>query len=131
MAIKDTNIFQIGILVLKETICQTKNQNLGKFWTALVWIKFIYFMAICNIFWTFGTFCVLLVHFSGLGFMFQEKSGNPVVVGREARNARSGGQWHQVRQDRGVSVRNSSEKSGVARRQGWGEAQVVAGPHQR
>jgi hypothetical protein len=25
----------------------------------------------------FGTFCVHLVHFSGLGIMCQEKSGNP------------------------------------------------------
>jgi hypothetical protein len=26
----------------------------------------------------FGTFCVHLVHFSGFGIMYQEKSGNPV-----------------------------------------------------
>jgi hypothetical protein len=58
-----------------------------------VWVNFgvpwlgkmlIYFMAICIILWSFGTFCVLLVHFvffwyifSGFGIMHQEKSGNP------------------------------------------------------
>jgi hypothetical protein len=26
---------------------------------------------------TFGTFCVHLVHFSGFGIKYQEKSGNP------------------------------------------------------
>jgi hypothetical protein len=26
---------------------------------------------------TFGTFCVHLVHFSGLSIMYKEKSGNP------------------------------------------------------
>jgi hypothetical protein len=43
-------------------------------------------MAICNILWTFGIFYDRLVHFayfwyifSGFGFMYLEKSGNPVV----------------------------------------------------
>jgi hypothetical protein len=45
----------------------------------------IKFMAIWNIFidiwdilWPLGTFCVHLIHFSGFGNMYQEKSGNPV-----------------------------------------------------
>jgi hypothetical protein len=41
---------------------------------------FKYFMAIWNILRTlgiFGTFCIHLVHFSGFGIMYQEKSGNP------------------------------------------------------
>jgi hypothetical protein len=36
-----------------------------------------HFRGIWDILWTFGTFCVHLVHFSGLGIMYQEKSGNP------------------------------------------------------
>jgi hypothetical protein len=36
-----------------------------------------YIMAIWDILWPFGTFCVCLVHFSGFGTMYQEKSGNP------------------------------------------------------
>jgi hypothetical protein len=35
-------------------------------------------MAILNILCPFGTFCIHLVHFfSGLGNIYQEKSGNP------------------------------------------------------
>jgi hypothetical protein len=36
-----------------------------------------YFMEIWDILWPFGTFCIHLVHFSGFGIMYQEKSGNP------------------------------------------------------
>jgi hypothetical protein len=36
-----------------------------------------YFTGIWDILRPFGTFCVRLVHFSGFGIMFQEKSGNP------------------------------------------------------
>jgi hypothetical protein len=43
-------------------------------------------MAIWNNLWSFGifyrvdsTFSVYLVHFSGFGIMYQEKSGNPVL----------------------------------------------------
>jgi hypothetical protein len=36
-----------------------------------------YFTDIWNILLPFGTFCVHLVHFSGFGIMYQEKSGNP------------------------------------------------------
>jgi hypothetical protein len=35
---------------------QTKNNNLGKFWWALVWIMLIYFMAIWNSLQAFGIF---------------------------------------------------------------------------
>jgi hypothetical protein len=62
----------------------TKNPNLDKFWSALDWKMLRYFMAICNILWTFGIFYDNLVHFvffwyifSGFGFVYQEKSGNP------------------------------------------------------
>jgi hypothetical protein len=51
---------------------QTKNPNMGKFWRAL-----IYFTAIWNILWPFGTACVRLVHFSGFGIVWREKSGKP------------------------------------------------------
>jgi hypothetical protein len=36
-----------------------------------------YFTDIWDISWSFGTFCVHLVHFSGFGFIYLEKSGNP------------------------------------------------------
>jgi hypothetical protein len=57
---------------------------LGKFWSVLVWKMLIYFMALCNILWTFGIFYDHLVYFVfiwyiffGFGIMYQEKSGNP------------------------------------------------------
>jgi hypothetical protein len=63
---------------------QTKNPNLGKFWRASDWKMLIYFMAvgkfdghfgyfmtICYILCSFGTF------FRFFGIMHQEKSGNP------------------------------------------------------
>jgi hypothetical protein len=63
---------------------QTKNPNLGKFWRALGWKLFVYFMAPWNILLTFGIFNDHLAHFmfiwyiiSGFGIMCQEKSGNP------------------------------------------------------
>jgi hypothetical protein len=65
---------------------QTKNPNLGKFLMTLEWKMLKYFMAIWNIFGTFGIFCDHLVNFaliryifSGFGIMYQEKSGNPGV----------------------------------------------------
>jgi hypothetical protein len=36
-----------------------------------------YFTDIWDILLSFGTFCVHLVHFYGLGNIYQEKSGNP------------------------------------------------------
>jgi hypothetical protein len=63
---------------------QTKNPNLGKFWRALVWEMFKYFIATWKILWRFWVFYDHLVHFlliwfifSGFGIMYQEKSGNP------------------------------------------------------
>jgi hypothetical protein len=53
---------------------RTKNHVLGKFWRALDGKILIYFR---DILLSFGTFCVHLEHFSGLGIMYQEKSGNP------------------------------------------------------
>jgi hypothetical protein len=65
---------------------QTKNLNLGKFWRALDWNMFKYFLAILNILWRFGIFYDHLVRFvviwyifSGFGIMYQEKSGNPAL----------------------------------------------------
>jgi hypothetical protein len=60
---------------------QTKNPNLGKFWKALDWKILINFMAIWDILQTFYDHLVHLcsvhlVHFSGLGNIYQEKSGN-------------------------------------------------------
>jgi hypothetical protein len=67
----------------------TKNPNLGKFWRALDWKMYIYFMSVCNILRTFGTFYDHLVHLvfiwyilSGFGIMYQEKSGNLSVSNR-------------------------------------------------
>jgi hypothetical protein len=84
---------------------QTKNPNLDKFWSALDWKMLIYFMAICSILRTFGifynqmvcTFCVHLVHFSGFGIMYQEKSGNPGLHWKT--KTRSAAKTHQ-RQDK-------------------------------
>jgi hypothetical protein len=39
---------------------QTKNPNLGQFWSALDWKLLIYFMDICNILWTLGIFYVCM-----------------------------------------------------------------------
>jgi hypothetical protein len=72
---------------------QTKNPILDKLWRAFDWKMLIYFMAIRNTFYghlgyfltilyilcSFGTFGVHLVHFSGFGIMYGEKSGNPVL----------------------------------------------------
>jgi hypothetical protein len=42
---------------------QTRNINLCKFWSALDWKILMFFMAICNILWTFGIFYDHLVTF--------------------------------------------------------------------
>jgi hypothetical protein len=36
-----------------------------------------YFMDICDVSGPLGTFCAHLVHFSGFGTMYKEKSGKP------------------------------------------------------
>jgi hypothetical protein len=63
---------------------QTKNPNFGQFWRALDWKMMENVMAIWNFLPTFGIFNDPLVHFvfiwfifSGLGIIYQEKSGNP------------------------------------------------------
>jgi hypothetical protein len=54
-----------------QMVCfQTKSTNLGKFWRALDWKMFIYFMAIWNILWTFGIFFDHLVHFVFIWYIF-------------------------------------------------------------
>jgi hypothetical protein len=50
-------------------------ENLGIFYDHLV-----YFTAIGNILWPFGTFCGHLVYFSPFGILYQEKSGNPGMI---------------------------------------------------
>jgi hypothetical protein len=44
-----------------------------------------YFIGTWNILLRFGTFCNHLVHFSGFGIMYQDKSGNPAFA--SSRNA--------------------------------------------
>jgi hypothetical protein len=63
---------------------QTKNPNLGPFWRALDWKMLIYFMAIWNIWRTFGIFHGHLEYFVfvwyifyGFGIMYQEKIWQP------------------------------------------------------
>jgi hypothetical protein len=62
----------------------TKNPNLGIFWRALEWKKYIYFLANWNILWPIGIFYGHYgvsyghsVYFSKFGILFQEKSGTP------------------------------------------------------
>jgi hypothetical protein len=71
---------------LPDGFFQTKNPNMGKFWRALDWKIIVYFMAIWNILCPIGIFCIHMVHFvfiwyifSGFGIMYQEKSGNPAA----------------------------------------------------
>jgi hypothetical protein len=66
---------------------QTKNPNLGKFWSALDWKMLKYFMANCNISWALGILYDHLVHFLFIWYifsvwvlhMYHEKSGNPAL----------------------------------------------------
>jgi hypothetical protein len=70
---------------LPDGLFSNQNPNLGKFWMALDWKMFQYFMAIWNILWRFGIFYDPLVHFVFIWYIFsafgimhrQEKSGNP------------------------------------------------------
>jgi hypothetical protein len=66
---------------------QTKNPNLGKFWRTLDWKMLIYLGPFGIFYRHFGIFYDHLVHFvfiwyifSGLGNIYQEKSGNPGYV---------------------------------------------------
>jgi hypothetical protein len=63
---------------------QTNNPNLGKFYRCFRLVNVYmfyghseYFIEIWDILWPFGIFCIHLLHFSGFGIMYQEKSGNP------------------------------------------------------
>jgi hypothetical protein len=56
---------------------QTKSTNVGKFWRTLDWKMLEHFMGIWNILRTFRICYDHLVHFSGFGITYQEKSGNP------------------------------------------------------
>jgi hypothetical protein len=65
---------------------QTKNPNLGKFWSVLQWQMLVYFMAIWSTLQLYGIFCGRLVYwiviwyiFSRFGMFCQEKSGSPDV----------------------------------------------------
>jgi hypothetical protein len=44
------------LLIRVARYFQTKNSSLGKFWRALNWKMFTYFMSILNILWRFGIF---------------------------------------------------------------------------
>jgi hypothetical protein len=49
---------------------QSKNPNLGKFWSAIDWKMLIYFMAVWNILLRFGRFSGHLVHFVFIWYIF-------------------------------------------------------------
>jgi hypothetical protein len=98
-----------GVQGCQMAYFQTKNPNVGKIWRALQWRMLAYFMPIWSILrpfglfyghlvyftaiWyillSFGIFCCHLVYakvlwyiyFSPFGMLYQEKSGNPGVVG--------------------------------------------------
>jgi hypothetical protein len=64
---------------------QTKNPNLGKFYTAnrmenagIFYGHLEYFTAIWYIVWSFGNVVVIWYIFPRFGILCQEKSGNPV-----------------------------------------------------
>jgi hypothetical protein len=57
---KEKKMFVLGCQMV---YFQTENPDLGKFRRALDWEMFMDFMYIWNILWTFGTFCIHLVHF--------------------------------------------------------------------
>jgi hypothetical protein len=74
------NRFLKGCTVCQMVSFQTKNFNLGKFWWALDWKMFIYFMAIWNILQTFWIFNDHLVHFVFIWSIF------PVLVSCAKKN---------------------------------------------
>jgi hypothetical protein len=49
---------------------QTQNPNFGKFWRALDWKMFLYFVAIWNILCRFGIFYEHLVRFVFIWYLF-------------------------------------------------------------
>jgi hypothetical protein len=75
---------------------QTKNPNLGKFWTVLHLKMLVYFVEIwfilrsfSYILKTFGKFCGNLVYFFRFGILYEEKSGNLDCDSRASTLARS------------------------------------------
>jgi hypothetical protein len=67
-----------------QMVCiQTKNPNLGKFWSVLQWKMLVFmdtwsiFTVFCYILWTLGIVRGNLVYFSRFGILYQAKSGNP------------------------------------------------------
>jgi hypothetical protein len=70
-----------------QMVCfQTKNPNLGKFWSVLQWKMLVYLMSIWSILRPLELFYGHLVYFviiwyifSRFGMLCQEKCGNPVT----------------------------------------------------
>jgi hypothetical protein len=56
---------------------QNKNCNSGTFRRVLQWKMLVYFTAIWYILWTFGTFCIYLVHFSPFWYIVPRKIWQP------------------------------------------------------
>jgi hypothetical protein len=63
---------------------QTQNPTLGKFWRALEWNMFVYFITIWNFYghlvnnlWLFGILCGDLVYFSHFGMFGARKIWQP------------------------------------------------------
>jgi hypothetical protein len=56
---------------------QTKNPNLGKFWSALERKMFVYLMTIWNNLWPFGIVCGHLVKFSLFGLFGPRRIWQP------------------------------------------------------
>jgi hypothetical protein len=84
--VQETSFGQQVVRYCQMVCFQTKNPNLGNFWSALDWKMLKYFMAIWNILMRFGKGYVHLVHFVFIwyifpvsGTMYQVKSGNPAL----------------------------------------------------
>jgi hypothetical protein len=74
---------------------QTKDPNLGKFWSVLQWKLLVNFVAIRSILLPFRIFygllvyfVVILAYFSRFGMLYQDKSGNPDPASEQRRNSR-------------------------------------------
>jgi hypothetical protein len=78
--------------VARWFVFQTKNPDLGKFWSALDWKTLIYFMDNWNILTRFGKFHGHSVHFSGFWYHAPGKIWQPcflaVLQARAARFSR-------------------------------------------
>jgi hypothetical protein len=76
--------FMLKVQGCQMVYFQTKNTNLGKFWSFSQWKMMIHVMTIWSVLTPFGIFCVRSVHFMAIWYIFprfgmlqQEKSGNP------------------------------------------------------